>query len=79
MIHNFCALKACDSIYLRGRGSDSQNVRSSQLKSVLPKILPFMKFSGSLKRKKLTKKYNLCSSYQIYYSFLSIVLFLYGF
>ncbi|EGV95043.1 hypothetical protein I79_006146 [Cricetulus griseus] len=56
MIYKFYALKACDSVYLRGRGSDCQNVRSSQLKSVLPNILPFVKFSGSLKRrKKLTK------------------------
>lgn len=39
-------------------------------------ILPFVEFSGSLKKKKRKKNslevYNLCSSYQIYYSFPSI-------
>lgn len=54
MIHNFYALKACDSTYLRGRGSDCQNVRSGQLKSVLANIFPYLKFPLK-RRKKLTK------------------------
>lgn len=55
MIHNFYALKACDSTYLRGRGSDCQNVRSGQLKSVLANIFPYLKFPLKRRKKKLTK------------------------
>lgn len=69
-------MKACDSIYLRGGDSDCQNVRSRQLRSVLPRSLPFVKFSGSVKirKKNSLKMYNLCFSYQIYYSRPSICL-----